>query len=154
MSERLLEENGTVSRVEDGYAWVETERRTSCDSCVARSGCGTAVLAKVLGRQKSTVRAINRIGARAGDKVVLGLAEQALLQGSAAVYLVPLVSMMVMAGLGEWLASGVPGSVESVSILLGLLGLSSGLIWLSWFSRRIDSDDRYQPVLIRKLSSP
>lgn len=151
MNRLLLEENGTVSRVEDGYAWVETERRSSCSSCGARSGCGTAVLARVLGRRQPKVRAINRIGARAGDRVVLGLAEQALLQGSAAVYLVPLVSMLVLAGLGEWLASGVPGSAEPVSILSGLAGLGGGLIWLSWFSRRISSDDRYQPILIRKL---
>ena len=148
----MLEEQGTVSHLEEPYAWVETERRSSCTSCAARSGCGTAVLAKVLGRRQGKVRAINGIGARAGDRVVLGLAERALLQGSAAVYLVPLGAMMVAAGLGEWLAADLASAAaEPLSVVSGLLGLGVGLVWLRSFSRRIRDDVRYQPVLIRKL---
>ena len=148
----MLEEQGTVSHIEDPYAWVETERNSSCASCAARSGCGTAVLAKVLGRRPAKVRAINRIGARAGDRVVLGLAERALLQGSAAVYLVPLGAMMVAAGVGEWLASDLAlAAAEALSVVAGLLGLGAGLVWLRRFSRRVRDDVRYHPVLIRKL---
>ncbi len=148
----MLEESGTVSHVEQQYAWVETERQDSCSSCAARVGCGTGVLAKVLGRRQANVRALNRIGARAGDRVVLGLAEQALVQGSAAVYLVPLASMMAAAGVGEWLAGHLAlAGPDPLSVVFGLLGLAGGLAWLRRFSRRVQDDVRYQPVLIRKL---
>lgn len=148
----MLEENGTVSHVEGNYAWVETERGSTCSACAARDGCGAGVLAKVLGRRQPRVRAINRVGAHAGDRVVLGLAEQALLQGSAAVYLVPLASMMVAAGIGEWLAGILAvAAADPVSVVFGMLGLGGGLVWLRRFSRRVRDDTRYQPVLIRKL---
>ena len=91
----MLEETGTVAQVNEDYAWVETERKGSCEACAVRSGCGTATLAKVLGRRRTVIRAINRVGAQAGDRVVLGLAERAFLQGSIAVYLIPLGAMMV-----------------------------------------------------------
>ena len=95
---------------------------------------------------------MNEIGARTGDRVVLGLAEHALLQGSAAVYLLPLASMMAAAALGEWLAGRIGlAAPDHLSIVLGLFGLGGGLAWLSAFSRRIRDDARYQPVLLRKL---
>ena len=148
----MLEENGTVLQLEERYAWVETERNNSCSSCAARSGCGTGVLAKVVGRRHVKVRAINSIGARTGDRVVLGLAEDALLQGSAAVYLAPLASMLVSAGIGEWLAGTLDLAASDVlSVVFGLLGLGFGLAWLRRFSRSVRDDARYQPVLIRKL---
>ena len=46
----MIEENGRVVDVEDGYAWIETERRSTCGSCSANKGCGTATLAKVMGQ--------------------------------------------------------------------------------------------------------
>ncbi len=148
----MLEENGTVIQLEEQYAWVETERDSSCSSCAARSGCGTGVLAKVLGRRQGKVRAINSIGARTGDRVVLGLAEDALLQGSAAVYLAPLASMLVSAGAGEWLAGTLElAAADGVSVVFGLLGLGIGLAWLRRFSRSVRDNAHYQPVLIRKL---
>ncbi len=148
----MLEENGKVLELEEQYAWVETERNSSCSSCAARSGCGTGVLAKVLGRRHGKVRAINSIAARTGDRVVLGLAEDALLQGSAAVYLAPLASMLVSAGGGEWLAGSLElADPDAVSVVFGLLGLGIGLAWLRRFSRSVRDSARYQPMLIRKL---
>ena len=98
------------------------------------------------------MRAINSIGARAGDRVVLGLAEDALLQGSAAVYLAPLATMLIAAGAGEWLAGSLElAAPDAVSVVFGLLGLGIGLAWLRRFSRSARDDARYQPVLVRKL---
>ena len=148
----MLEENGTVIQLEEQYAWVETERNSGCSSCAARSGCGTGALSKVLGRRHSQVRAINSIGARTGDRVVLGLVEDALLQGSAAVYLAPLAAMLVSAGAGEWLAGSLElAAADAGSVVFGLLGLAIGLAWLRRFSRSVRDNARYQPVLIRKL---
>ncbi len=148
----MLEEKGTVIRLEQQFAWVETERSSSCAACVARSGCGTGVIAKVLGRRQAKVRAINSISADAGDRVVVGLAEDAMLQGSAAVYLAPLASMVVAAGLGEWFAGSFELTTpDLVSVVFGLLGLGMGFAWLRRFSRSVRDDARYQPVLIRRI---
>jgi sigma-E factor negative regulatory protein RseC len=148
----VIEESATVTQVGDGFAWVETQRQSACGACAARKGCGTATLAKVLGQRQRHVRAINCIGAHVGDRVVIGLAEGALLQGSVAVYLVPLLAMMLAAGLGEMLATnlGVQGT-EAMAVALGLLGMAVGVLWVRAFARRVEGDERYQPTLIRRL---
>ena len=74
----MLEEAGQVVEVRDQFAWIETAPKTACTSCSVRSGCGTSVLAKLLGRRYAPVRVINRIGAAVGDRLLPG---QLLLQG-------------------------------------------------------------------------
>ena len=66
-------------------AWVETSRRSSCGSCEAKS-CGTGTLSQILGRKTQRMRVDNPVGAKPGDRVVLGISESALIKGSLAVY--------------------------------------------------------------------
>jgi sigma-E factor negative regulatory protein RseC len=90
----MIEENGQVVKVEDdGMVWVETRRQSTCGACADRQGCGTSVLASVLGQRQAPVRVINSIGAVAGDQVVIGVPESGLLRGSLAVYAVPLAGL-------------------------------------------------------------
>ena len=88
----MIEEAGRVVEVRDEFAWIETTPMTACNSCSARSGCGTPVLAKVLGRRNSPLRVANRIGVVVGDRVVIGIAESGLVRGSFAVYFAPLAA--------------------------------------------------------------
>ncbi len=75
-----------------------------------------------------------------------------MLQGSAAIYLAPLVSMIVAAGVGEWFAGSFElAAPDLVSVVFGLSGLGIGLVWLRRFSRNVRDDARYQPVLIRRI---
>ncbi|MBK9131474.1 MAG: SoxR reducing system RseC family protein [Gammaproteobacteria bacterium] len=58
---------------------------TTCGSCSVQKGCGTSVLAKVLGNRVNRIRVINTIGAKTGEWVVLGLEDGALARSSFAV---------------------------------------------------------------------
>ena len=147
----MIEERARVISVDRGHAWVETQRQSACGTCAANKGCGTSVLAKVLGNRRSRVRAIDPVGVRLGDEVMVGIAESALVRGSLAIYLVPLLALVVCAGAVQVLW---PGVGEPVVILAGLAGLAAGLAWVRLFSRRISSDPRYQPVILRRLSVP
>jgi len=139
-----------VLAVEGDLAWVETQRQSACSACAARSGCGSGVLAKVLGRRMSRVLAINHAGARPGEEVVVGIAEQSLLRGSLAVYTVPLLAMFAAALAGELL---LPHWGEAGVLVSGALGLAAGFVWLRRFAARIGRDSRYQPVVLRRLPS-
>ncbi len=145
----MIEETGVVAELKGRHAWVETERRSSCGSCSAK-GCGTGVLAKVVGARRQRVRVENTIGAEAGDTIVLGLREDALLRGSLAVYIVPLLAMLAAAFFGEALAPqwGATDS-EAWAATAGLLGFGGGLLWLRGFGRRAASQERYQAVAVR-----
>lgn len=148
----MIEETATVTHADDAFAWVETARQSACGTCAARGGCGTAVLGRVLGQRRTRIRAINTIGAREGDRVIIGLAESALVQGSLAMYLAPVLAMLLAAGAGQVFASNLGlTSGEAVVVAGGLLGMLGGLAWVRGFARRVRYDERYQPVLVRRL---
>ncbi len=134
------------------YAWVETSRRTSCGSCEAK-GCGTGALSQVLGRKSQRMRVKNPINARAGEQVVLGISESALVRGSLAVYLVPLLALLGGGLFGELMAAQLAISSESMSILFALAGLGVSLLWLRRFNRHAASDSSYSAVILRRADS-
>lgn len=149
----MIEETAEVVRVDGGGVWVDTRRQSTCSACVAEKGCGTATLSKVLGKRRSLVRVLSDEPLRVGDRVVIGIAEQALVRGSLAVYAVPLLLLLLGAVLGELGAGrGLWDNAELASLVLGLGGLAGGLLWLNRFTRQIQNDRNYQPVVLRRLA--
>jgi len=147
----MIEETGQVVDVQGDFAWIESERTSTCGACNVRKGCGTAVLAKVLGQRRVNLRVINRIDAQVGDAVVIGISESGLVRGSLAVYAAPLSGLFAGAiagnGLGHYFS---PASTDLLAIAGALAGLSAGLFWLKRFSRLTETDASYQPVILRK----
>jgi sigma-E factor negative regulatory protein RseC len=150
----MIEETGQVVRVEGGGVWVETRRQSTCSGCAAEKGCGTATLSKVLGQRRTLVRVLADTPLQVGDQVVIGIAERALVRGSLAVYAVPLLLLLFGAALGEVGAgNGLWDNAELGSLVLGLGGLATGLLWLKRFTRRIQNDHNYQAVVLRRLAA-
>jgi sigma-E factor negative regulatory protein RseC len=146
----MIEESGRVVKLEGELAWVETERRSACHGCSAQSGCGTGLIGRLFRYRRSRVRALNAAGARVGEEVILGLAEQALVRGSLAVYLAPLVAMLAGAMLADSL---VPGD-DGAAVAGGLLGFGLALLYMRRFAAAIRGDRRYQPVILRRAGQP
>lgn len=143
----MIEETVQVYAAEGDTAWVEViQRKTSCGQCVAQSSCGTSVLSKILGQRPLRMAVLNPIGARPGDRVVIGMRDDALVRGSLAVYLVPLLAMLMVAVMGDAL---VPDNDLAV-VLAGLTGLGLGFGWVYLFGRRAAVDPRYRPVILRQ----
>jgi len=150
----MIEEHAQVIALENSDVWVETQRRSACSQCAANKGCGTATLAKVLGNKRSRVRTLNpqATPVLVGDEVVIGINEQALVRGSLAVYTVPLLMLFVFGFLGQLLSTQLLMTNQDIlPIVLGLLGLLLGFVWVRRFTRRIADDERYQPVLLRRV---
>lgn len=144
----MIEEQAVVISCEGEFAWVETRRQSACGQCAVNKGCGTSVLAKVLGNRRARVRALNRIGAQAGESVVIGLEEAAFLRGSLAVYMLPLLTLFLGGLFGELAAVRLSPGEEWPVLLGALAGGGLGFVWLKRFSRRILNDSRYQPVIL------
>ncbi|MFC1747268.1 SoxR reducing system RseC family protein [Pseudomonadota bacterium] len=147
----MIEEQGRVVSLEGDFAWIETLRTSACGSCSVNKGCGTGVISKYFAARFSRVKAVNQINARVNDSVVIGLEEQALVRGSFAVYVVPLLFMFLLAVIGEFAAQelGVKYG-DGMAALFGLAGLASGFLWVRKFSKEISVDERYQPIVVRK----
>ncbi|QKT02403.1 SoxR reducing system RseC family protein [Ectothiorhodospiraceae bacterium 2226] len=147
----MIEERATVVAREGTHAWVERERQSACGSCSVNKGCGTGVLAQVVGRRYTRLKAMNPVDAQPGDTVVLGVAEGALVQGSLAVYLVPLLGLFVFGLLGETLAVQLNVAAgDALVAAFGVAGLALGLAWLRRHSTRLADDPRYQAVILRR----
>ena len=152
----MIEETAKVVELTADGVWVETQRRSACGQCAAGSGCGTAVLGKVLGNRRNIIKVLNPFATpmSVGDEVIIGIKESALVRGSFAVYIVPLLSLFLFAVLGQILAEQLlVANIELMSLLLGLVGLIIGFAWVRIFTRAIGDNMDYQPVVLRKAVS-
>ena len=147
----MLEETAVVIKTENEYAWVETQRKSSCGTCSVNKGCGTAVLSKVIGNKFAHLKVRNTLPAEVNDTVVIGIKETALVQGSLAVYFIPLLSMFFGGLIGESLSKQLAINGDGLSIILAFIGLGSGFLWLRFFVSKAGKDDKFQAVLLRKV---
>jgi sigma-E factor negative regulatory protein RseC len=151
----VIEEQARVVQADGHGIWVETQRRSACGQCSANKGCGTAVIGKVVGNRRNRVQVLDPqgVGTAVGEEVVIGIQEQALVRGSMAVYLLPLLSLFLFGLLGQTLAGqlGV-ANAEGLTILCSILGLAVGFAWVRFFSKAVTGDSRYQPVLLRRAT--
>lgn len=145
----MIEEQARVIDSQDGIALVETLRQSACGQCSANKGCGTATLSKALGQKRTQLKVVDSVGSRPGDLVILGLDESALLQGSALLYLTPILSMLVSASM----VTAIGIDQEWVAVVAGLLGLLLGMVFLWRYLRPKEKEARYQPVILRRLES-
>ena len=149
----MIETEGTVVAVEAGRAWVETNRRSACGHCESSGACGTALLGNTFGNRPTRIEVDNRIGARTGDRVILGLPERGMLIGSFLLYLFPLAGLFAGALLGQYagllLAAG---SVEPWAVSGGLLGLMTALGLLRILVVPGRESSRFRPVMVRRLA--
>lgn len=149
----MIEETAIVLNSDGDRAQVETQRKTTCGACAATNTCGTSVLSKWLGRKRTVLTVSNPIGAKAGERVVLGFPETSLPKASFLLYILPLLSLLVGALSGEWFAAQMNlNSTEPVAIICGLLGLLAGLKWVGVYTSRFDTDQNYQAVILRRVT--
>ena len=141
----MIEESGRIVAVDGDFAWIESERKSTCGGCAVRNGCGTSAIAKVLGQRRTRLRVVNSIHAGVGDEVVVGISESGLVRGSLAVYAAPLAGLFAGALTGNWLA----GDSELAAVAGALAGFVAALLWLKRFSRRTEKDTAWQPVVLR-----
>lgn len=143
----MIKEVGTVVKLEQGIAWVETKVTSTCNACAAKSNCGTSSIAKAFG-DKSVINEVpNEHNANVGEQVEIGIPEESLLTGALLVYLLPLVTAVIAALVTEfWLVHFIQIS-EPVLILFTLLGG-----WLGLFIAKkqvANKESKYQVRMLR-----
>ncbi len=146
----MIEERAVVTKVAKGWAWLQIQRQSACGACHSNAECGTGTLAKIWKSKALEVRALSALPLQAGDQVIVGIAEGALLRGALLVYLLPLVFLLLGAVLGQAVFATTGGELV---VLMGFLGLGLGFLAAWALSRRFDADPRYQPVVLRRMTS-
>jgi sigma-E factor negative regulatory protein RseC len=148
----MIEQTAVVVSVQGDLAEVEGERQGACGGCAVDGACATSVIASYFGHRRPVLQAGNPIGARPGDRVIIGLPEGALLTASLLAYLAPLLSMIGAAIAGAQIADFLaPSYVRGLSILAGLGGLIAALGWLARLSRTGSLATRCRPRILRRV---
>jgi sigma-E factor negative regulatory protein RseC len=143
----MVEEQAVVVALKDEMAMLEVIRRKPCGLCGQTRGCGISMWGKLFRHRPHIFKAANRIDAKVGDFVIVGVEEQALLRSALLVYGVPLVALLAGALVAS-LAWG--GEHRDTSTVIGaVLGLIVGLLWVKGHTAGHVFDSRYQPVILR-----
>lgn len=149
MDANALLEEGRVLAAEGPLATVRVERHSSCASCGA--GCVCAEPEK--GPKIMLVRAVNRVGAREGDRVKIALEPEKLVSMAALAYLMPLVFLFLGAFFGPQITAlfGWTLAVDLARALLSLVGLAVGIVLLKLIFLRVKPSGTFTPILIEIL---
>ena len=142
----MIEETARVVDVKEGQALLETQRKHACQSCSVKSGCGTSTLAKVVGKRSSQFVVDNTLQVKPGDEVVVAIEENALVQGSMLVYLLPLILMLACGLLAEWWFAN-----ELLTILSALVGLFVSVGLVRYILAVTTLKHSIRPHLIRRI---
>ncbi|MTI14112.1 SoxR reducing system RseC family protein [Sansalvadorimonas verongulae] len=141
----MIEERGRIVKVDDGFVWVETLRKSTCGSCQAKNSCGEGILNRLKPfRNHAYIRASNRYPVAEGDEVTIALPEEAVVSASLLVYLFPLLLLLSGAVIGAGLELA-----EPLVIVLSLTGLLSGFGLVRWWTAREKTEGQYQPQVLR-----
>ncbi len=139
----MLEETALVIDLRDGMVLVETRSRSACSACGSGS-CGTSVVSQLFGLKRNRLALDNGLGARIGDRVVIGIPDAVLVKASLWAYLVPLALMVVATGVADGFALG-----NLMQALCALLGLGAGLYLVRQVTGRDSRRHEFAPVMLK-----
>jgi sigma-E factor negative regulatory protein RseC len=115
-----VQTRAVVTRVSGAQAYVCAQEPGGCEACDEGGGCGLARLSHWLAADESGI-CVPSGTLQTGDEVVLELADGALGRAACLAYLLPLVGLLVGAGLGtHWNPPG--WGPDAAAAAAGLLG--------------------------------
>ena len=132
------------STATDSTATLEIERKVACGLCGQTRGCGNSIWGKLFAHQSTAFKAQNRINAKVGDSVIVGINEKALLKSALLLYILPLATMLIGAILATQLHD-----TNGYAMLGALVGLVLGFVWVKGHSMSSSYFKLQQPVILR-----
>lgn len=145
----MMREWATVVAWQDGVATLHSEAKTSCNSCSARKGCGSAMLNK-MGPKDAHVMTINSDKPlQPGQRIEIGIRESSLLGSALLVYMTPLIGLFVVAGLFQLLFQS-----DLAAACGALLGGVGGFIIAKGLSTLLGDREAFQPVIFNITLPP
>lgn len=99
----MIRELGQVTAVDGDYITISTQLKSGCSGCQQQNHCGAGLLSKAFPQRSGEFSVRNEQRLRVGQQVELQLPEAALARFSLAIYLLPLLALLLGAGVGQLL---------------------------------------------------
>jgi sigma-E factor negative regulatory protein RseC len=146
----MIEQQGQAVSESAGKVRVRLGGQSGCAACDAGRGCGAGVFGKLLRRRAVELDFENRVGARPGQGVMVGIPEALLLGLVTRFYLLPLLSGLAGAGLGHYVGVRLGAGTGGSDILALLFGAAAGAFVLRRLrGRRVEFPRGYAVHLLR-----
>lgn len=140
----MATEKGIVTATGPGTARVRTLPNEACAGC---SSCGTCNAQ----REEAEVEAINEIGARIGDRILLDIKTSAFLKATFLLYVLPVIGLTIgaMGGLPVAERFGYDPSVCSAVFGFGAFFLTVAFVRVK--GNRMGNERAYRPQIVKVL---
>lgn len=153
----MITERGRVVAVEPDCLWIETIRKSTCNSCAAQKGCGHGLMNKLEGSLESNRR--HHVRALLGDvaatefavddMVEISIPERILVSAPLLVYGLPLLFMLMGAALAsQW------QSTDLFAVLGAATGFVLGFAVVKLHALHNSHNEALQPMVVAPSSAP
>lgn len=119
----MIEQQARVLDVRGDLAEVRLGGASGCARCDAGKGCGAGIFGRLLRRKPVSVMLSNTVSARPGQAVIVGIPEALFLNLVFRFYLFPLLTGVVGAAIGHYVAVAAqlgPSGTDAATLLAGL----------------------------------
>lgn len=142
----MMEGIANVVAVDGPVAWLEPEQSGSCGGCASSGACGAKGLGTVASRlQVRRFPLANHPGLKVGDRVVVGVREDALVQASMTIYALPLGIMFAAGFLAQWRFGS-----DGVTMAATFAGLGLGFAIARLRARYLAARGQMTPQFLRR----
>ena len=147
-----MEELAVVRQVLDQQVIVESKVKSTCSQCQQVDNCGSGIVAKAIPHKSLSVAIDTNDTFKVGDEVVISIPENVLLDVAWQVYLIPLMGLILLGGLAQYLLVQTQFlSAEWQAIVLSLIGGYCGHRIAKWLQSRNNNDKILAPKIKHRV---
>ncbi len=144
----MMTKTVVVINYQNGVAQVRCQRRSACDSCVAKSACGNDVLNELSPQKSDFLLQIESITPlKIGQIIEIGLPEKSFLHSVALAYLFPLIILLCTTFLSEIFIDN-----ELFRAFLVIFNTALSFLFIRIYAKKIQKKSAYKPILLRVLN--
>lgn len=141
----MIEGFANVVAIDGAVAWLEPEQSSGCGICTSSDTCCAKGIGTVANRlEVRRFPLANNPGLKVGDRVVVGVRENALITASMTVYALPLATMFAAGFLVQWGFDS-----DDITMAATVAGLGAGFAIARLRVRAIAADGEMAPQFLR-----
>lgn len=143
----MIQEEGVVKEVRGKKALVITERKEQCGQCMAKGFCD------MLGGGKEMLsEALNSVGAKADDIVLIGIPSGTVTKASIVLYMIPAIGLVAGAALGHYIGKLYSLNLDLSAFIGSLAGVGISMISVRLFSNILSKRPSFQLEIIKIIN--
>ena len=143
----MATEHGIVIRTDSRGAWVKTTKSGSCEGCSARGSCHS-----LSERGDMEVKAVNEVGAKVGDRILMSFETSSLLKATFLLYVFPIILLVIGALIGQQTAPYLNFNPSGFSAIIGFTFFFAAVLTIKFKANRLARKNEYRPKIIKVLS--